>query len=38
MKTANASDLTTRLWDLVNQKNAWKDIAGRKNVAKLVRT
>ena len=29
------SDLTTRVWGIINQKNAWKDIAGRKNVKNL---
>ncbi|MFM7978493.1 MAG: hypothetical protein ACKPKO_04180, partial [Candidatus Fonsibacter sp.] len=31
------SDLTTRVWDIINHKKAWKDIAGRKNVEKLFR-
>jgi chromosome segregation protein len=29
------SDLTTRVWDIVNHNKAWKDIAGSKNVKKL---
>ncbi|MFM8490639.1 MAG: hypothetical protein ACKN9X_01700, partial [Candidatus Methylopumilus sp.] len=31
------SDLTTRVWDIINHKKAWKDIAARKNVEKLLR-
>ena len=31
------SDLTTRVWDLINHKKAWRDIAGRKNVERLFR-
>ncbi|MFM7988441.1 MAG: hypothetical protein ACKPKO_54925, partial [Candidatus Fonsibacter sp.] len=31
------SDLTTRVWDIINHKKAWKYIAGRKNVEKLFR-
>ena len=31
------SDLTTRVWDVINHKKAWKDIAGGKNVEHLFR-
>ncbi|MFM7981409.1 MAG: hypothetical protein ACKPKO_19045, partial [Candidatus Fonsibacter sp.] len=31
------SDLTTRVWDIMNHKKAWRDIAGRKNVEELFR-
>ena len=31
------SDLTTRVWDLINRKKAWKDIAKGDNVEKLFR-
>jgi hypothetical protein len=31
------SDVATRVWDLINHKKAWRDIAGRKNVEKLFR-
>ena len=31
------SDLATRVWDLINHKKAWRDIAGRKNVERLFR-
>ena len=31
------SDLTTRVWDIINHKKAWTDIAARKNVKKLFR-
>ena len=31
------SDLMTPVWDLINHKKAWRDIAGRKNVEKLFR-
>ena len=31
------SDLTTRVWDVINHKKAWKDIAGGENVANLFR-
>ena len=31
------SDMTTRVWDLINRKTAWKDIAKGDNVEKLFR-
>ena len=31
------SDLTTRVWDVINHKKEWTDIAGGENVAKLFR-
>ena len=31
------SDLTTRVWDLINRNKAWKDIAKGDNVEKLLR-
>ena len=31
------SDLTTRVWDLINRKKAWKDIAKGDNVEKLFK-
>ncbi|MFM7985369.1 MAG: hypothetical protein ACKPKO_39255, partial [Candidatus Fonsibacter sp.] len=31
------SDLTTRVWDIINHKKAWRDIAGIKNVERLFR-
>jgi hypothetical protein len=31
------SDLATRVWDLINHKKAWRDIAGIKNVERLFR-
>ena len=31
------SDLTTRVWGVINHKKAWKVIAGGENVANLFR-
>ena len=31
------SDLTTRVWDIIDHKKAWRDIAGHKNAEKLFR-
>ena len=31
------SDLTTRVWDLINRKKAWKDTAKGDNVGKFCR-
>ena len=31
------SDLATRVWDVINHKKAWKDIAKGDNVEKLFR-
>ena len=33
---ATPSDLMTRVWDLIDQKKAWRDIAGRNNVDKAL--